>query len=116
MISVFFSLSFVLLTGFLAHKFIPLTVYYIPVWILYAVVNGTIATGLWVLGHECGHRAFSDNDLLNDGLGYILHTALLVPYFSWQHSHHVHHSKCNHLEVGETHVPLKEGSKGASTY
>jgi len=55
----------------------------LPVWIVFSIISGTIATGIWVLGHECGHGSFSDNWLLNDILGYILHTILLVPYFSW---------------------------------
>lgn len=32
---------------------------------------------------------------------------LLVPYFSWQRSHGVHHSRTNHASEGETHVPGK---------
>ena len=54
-----------------------------PVWVAYGIVTGTLATGCWVLAHECGHFAFSANKLLNDIVGYIFHTALLVPYFSW---------------------------------
>lgn len=83
LVSVGFSVSLTLFTGYLAYQFIPLQLAYLPLWILYSVVNGTFATGVWVLGHECGHKAFSENDLLNDILGYILHTPLLVPYFSW---------------------------------
>jgi len=82
-----------------------LTILAIPLWVAYAVVLGTIATGVWVVAHECGHGAFSDNKLLQDTVGYIFHTILLVPYFSWQRSHKVHHSRTNHLEEGETHVP-----------
>jgi len=102
-----FSVSLTLLTGFLAYKFIPLTAAWIPAWILYAIVNGTISIGVWVLGHECGHQSFSDNKWANDILGFILHTVYLVPYFNWQHSHHVHHSRTNHIDEGETHVPHK---------
>lgn len=78
-----YSLSSILAVGVLAHYVIPLEWWALPIWVLYACVNGTIATGLWVLGHECGHKAFSNSDLKNDLLGYILHTPLLVPYFSW---------------------------------
>lgn len=83
MISVFFSLSLVLCIGYFTEKLLPLSWAYLPIWIIYAAVNGTVATGLWVLGHECGHHAFSDNNLANDVLGYLLHTPLLVPFFSW---------------------------------
>ena len=53
-----------------------------PLWIAYAVVTGTVAMGLWVLAHECGHGAFSDVRWLQDTVGFVLHSFLLVPYFS----------------------------------
>tara|TARA_B100001989_G_C24497969_1_gene443241 strand:- start:95 stop:1180 length:1086 start_codon:yes stop_codon:yes gene_type:complete len=74
--------------------------------ILYSVVMGTVCMGLWVLGHECGHGAFGSNTFQNDIVGYILHSSLLVPYFSWKYSHEKHHKYCNHLTLGETHVPF----------
>ena len=61
--------------------------------------------GLWVIGHECGHHAFSQYKTINDCVGFLLHSVLLVPYFSWQRTHKVHHAKCNHILDGETHVP-----------
>jgi len=78
-------------------KLIPMTSLALPLWLLYAVVTGTVAMGLWVLAHECGHGAFSDNRLLQDGVGYALHSLLLVPYYSWQRSHAVHHAHTNHV-------------------
>lgn len=72
----------------------------------YSIVMGTVTTGLWVLGHECGHGAFGRNTLENDFFGFILHSFLLVPYFSWKYSHNKHHKYTNHLILGETHVPL----------
>ena len=93
--------------GLLAWRFIPLTLQWTPVWLAYAYVNGTIATGIWVVAHECGHRGFSEGTKAQDTLGYILHSALLVPYFSWQRSHAIHHGKTNHLIEGETHVPKR---------
>ncbi len=93
--------------GVLAWNFLPLTWIWAPVWLLYAVVAGTLATGAWVIAHECGHGAFSKNKLVQDAVGFSLHSALLVPYFSWQRSHAIHHAKTNHLSQGETHVPFR---------
>jgi len=77
----------------------------LPFWALYSAVTGTVAMGLWVLAHECGHGAFSKNKTIQDTVGYVLHSLFLVPYYSWQRSHAVHHQYTNHMELGETHVP-----------
>lgn len=85
----------------------------VPIWTAYAAVTGTVAMGLWVLAHECGHGAFSPNKKLQDAIGFILHSILLVPYFSWQRSHAVHHQYTNHMELGETHVPEELSEVGS---
>ena len=153
---------------------IPLKALWAPVWLAYAAFTGTVWTGMWVVAHECGHGAFSDDRQLQDAVGsaalsegrprslpaprplllvrakmgikgrangwdclqpvardgvsplslvprlfpahtawrplrragYALHTLLLVPYFSWQRSHAVHHQHTNHITKGETHVPV----------
>ncbi|MGB3411456.1 MAG: fatty acid desaturase [Microthrixaceae bacterium] len=90
-----------------AAVLLPMTWAWLPIWVLYAVATGTAATGVWVIAHECGHGAFSSNRRLEDGIGFVLHSVLLVPYFSWQRSHAVHHAKTNHLDEGETHVPKR---------
>jgi fatty acid desaturase len=74
-------------------------------WNFYAFWQGCILTGHWVIGHECGHGAFSANQTLNDIVGFVLHQALLVPYFGWQYTHAKHHRRTNHLTDGESHVP-----------
>jgi omega-6 fatty acid desaturase (delta-12 desaturase) len=74
-------------------------------WHLYAFFQGAALTGWWVLAHECGHGGFSASQLVNDCVGLVLHSVLLVPYFAWQYSHAKHHSKTNHLQDGETHNP-----------
>lgn len=76
-----------------------------PIWTAYSAVTGTVAMGLWVLAHECGHGAFSKNKALQDAVGYTIHSLMLVPYYSWQRSHAVHHQYTNNIEYGETHVP-----------
>ena len=91
--------------GLLVNAFVPVTLAYLPVWLAYAAANGTVAFGFWVVGHECGHGAFSDNLVLQDTVGFLIHSFCLTPYFSWQRSHAVHHSRVNHMHEGETHVP-----------
>jgi len=71
-----------------------------PIWAAYSAVTGTVAMGLWVLAHECGHGAFSKNKNLQDAVGYMIHSMMLVPYYSWQRSHAVHHQYTNHMELG----------------
>ena len=93
---------------------IPFTHRMIPIWILYAFLSGTTAMGFWVIAHECGHGAFSKNRFLETITGYLLHSLLLVPYFSWQRSHAVHHRYTNHITNGETHVPLVIDGNGIS--
>lgn len=89
------------------------SIWTLPIWTAYSAVTGTVAMGLWVLAHECGHGAFSPNKKLQDAIGFILHSALLVPYFSWQRSHAVHHQYTNHMELGETHVPEELSENGS---
>lgn len=88
--------------------FNPSNLLTLPFWTLYSLGTGTVAMGLWVLGHECGHGAFSTNKKLQDAVGYIIHSIMLVPYYSWQRSHAVHHMYCNDVDLGETHVPELE--------
>jgi hypothetical protein len=54
-----------------------------------APISGPRAAG-WAVVHECGHYAFSEHAALDDAVGFTLHKALLVPYFSWKHSHRRH--------------------------
>ncbi len=84
---------------------IALTWYNLFLWFLYAILQGTCMMGIWVIGHECNHGAPTDYTWLNDSIGFILHSALLVPYFSWQYTHKIHHRFTNHISKGETHVP-----------
>ncbi|KAL3841200.1 hypothetical protein ACJIZ3_025791 [Penstemon smallii] len=74
-------------------------------WALYWICQGCVLTGVWVIAHECGHHAFSNYQWLDDTVGLILHSTLLVPYFSWKYSHRRHHSNTGSLERDEVFVP-----------
>mmetsp|Transcript_46417 Transcript_46417/g.119804 ORF Transcript_46417/g.119804 Transcript_46417/m.119804 type:complete len:345 (+) Transcript_46417:153-1187(+) len=77
----------------------------IVLWPIYWWFQGVFATGVWVLAHECGHRAFARSKLVNDVVGLILHSFLLVPYHAWRISHASHHANTNSLERDEVFVP-----------
>ncbi|QUC22022.1 uncharacterized protein UV8b_06263 [Ustilaginoidea virens] len=71
----------------------------------YGFCQGIVWTGLWVIAHDCGHSAFSNSALLNDVVGFVLHSSLLAPYFSWKSTHRRHHIYANHIEKDLNYVP-----------
>mmetsp|Transcript_53877 Transcript_53877/g.78686 ORF Transcript_53877/g.78686 Transcript_53877/m.78686 type:complete len:424 (+) Transcript_53877:131-1402(+) len=75
------------------------------VWAAYWFCQGTVATGVWVIAHECGHQAFSDSERVNNFVGWVLHSALLVPYHSWRISHGKHHNNTGSCENDEVFNP-----------
>eukprot|EP00040_Diaphanoeca_grandis_P027473 m.156501 g.156501 ORF g.156501 m.156501 type:complete len:397 (-) comp30998_c0_seq1:333-1523(-) len=74
-------------------------------WPTYWWWQGAFFTGLWVIAHECGHRAFSPNKHFGDAVGWVLHSFLLVPYHSWRISHSKHHRSTNDMERDEVFIP-----------
>lgn len=54
------------------------TVARISLWALYGFWAGLFATGIWVIGHECGHQAFSESKTINNTVGWILHSAYVI--------------------------------------
>ncbi|KAJ3289603.1 hypothetical protein HDU79_003907 [Rhizoclosmatium sp. JEL0117] len=74
-------------------------------WFLYSVAQGIVCTGIWVIAHECGHGGFSASPSLNHAVGWVLHSALLVPYFSWKITHSKHHKACGNMDKDQVFVP-----------
>ncbi|XP_009781384.2 delta(12)-fatty-acid desaturase FAD2-like, partial [Nicotiana sylvestris] len=77
--------------------FIPSPYSYVA-WVSYWIVQGLVFSAIFVIAHERGHNAFCDYQWVNDTVGFILHSALLVPYFSWKNGHRRHHSNTSSLE------------------
>ncbi|KAI9729192.1 MAG: hypothetical protein M1834_007099 [Cirrosporium novae-zelandiae] len=71
----------------------------------YTIAGGIIMTGIWILAHECGHGAFSKSKRLNNVMGLILHSFLLVPYHSWRLTHSQHHKATGNLERDVVFIP-----------
>eukprot|EP00608_Synchroma_pusillum_P008975 CAMPEP_0198419982 /NCGR_PEP_ID=MMETSP1452-20131203/578_1 /TAXON_ID=1181717 /ORGANISM="Synchroma pusillum, Strain CCMP3072" /LENGTH=440 /DNA_ID=CAMNT_0044140127 /DNA_START=20 /DNA_END=1342 /DNA_ORIENTATION=+ len=83
----------------------------LPVWVPYVLypvywfVQGAVLTGVWVIAHECGHQAFSESELINNYVGTVLHSFLLVPYSSWRITHANHHGNTGSCENDEVFAP-----------
>jgi omega-6 fatty acid desaturase / acyl-lipid omega-6 desaturase (Delta-12 desaturase) len=97
--------TFYLFHNYVTPETIPSTPARAALWAVYTFVQGLFGTGLWVLAHECGHQSFSPSKVLNDTVGWICHSALLVPYFSWKISHGKHHKATGHMERDMVFVP-----------
>ncbi|CAG7833707.1 unnamed protein product [Allacma fusca] len=74
-------------------------------WPAYWFVQGAYMFGLWILAHECGHEAYSEYPLVNDIVGLVLHSFVLVPYHNWRISHRKHHMNTGSAENEEVFVP-----------
>ncbi|KAI1394397.1 fatty acid desaturase-domain-containing protein [Hypoxylon trugodes] len=74
-------------------------------WTVYGFLQGLVGVGIWILAHECGHGAFSMHRRLNDFVGWVLHSSLLVPFFSWKFSHARHHRFTGHMQKDMAFVP-----------
>ncbi|CCU76281.1 putative Delta(12) fatty acid desaturase, partial [Blumeria hordei DH14] len=97
--------TFVIFHKYVTPVFVPSLAARTILWALYTFIQGLFATGLWVLAHECGHQSFSTSKILNDTTGWICHSALLVPYFSWKISHGKHHKATGNMERDMVFVP-----------
>ncbi len=102
------------LQQFISHPALPSFAPFL-LWPLYWAAQGCVLTGLWVIAHECGHRAFSDNVEFGDFVGLLLHSFLLVPYHSWRISHAKHHANTNSMENDEVFIPYTRSEVGDFT-
>jgi omega-6 fatty acid desaturase (delta-12 desaturase) len=58
----------------------------VALWSLYGFWTGLFATGLWVIGHECGHQSFSESKTINNTVGWIVHSSCVFIFsqnFFW---------------------------------
>ncbi|KAJ7738393.1 delta-12 fatty acid desaturase protein [Mycena metata] len=81
-------------------------------WSLYGFWAGLFGTGIWVIGHEAGHQAYSESKFINNTVGWILHSALGVPYHSWRITHAKHHASTAHMTQDQVWVPKTRSQSG----
>lgn len=77
-------------------------------WPIYWFAQGTMFWALFLIGHDTGHGSFSDSPLLNNVVGHLVHSWILVPYHGWRISHRTHHNNHGNVDKDEAWVPVAE--------
>eukprot|EP00850_Spirogloea_muscicola_P014791 SM000108S14235 [mRNA] locus=s108:416702:419356:- [translate_table: standard] len=78
-------------------------------WYLYPLVYAYMSaavTGLFVIGHDCGHNSFSRSQLVNDVVGTLVFAPLVYPFEPWRIKHNTHHSHTNKLLIDTAWQPF----------
>ncbi|KAG0578485.1 hypothetical protein KC19_4G026400 [Ceratodon purpureus] len=84
-------------------------------WPVYWFAQGTMFWAFFVLGHDCGHQSFSSSKTVNNIVGHVLHSFILVPYHGWRISHRTHHANHGHVHNDESWYPVTESMYKAPT-
>lgn len=74
---------------------------------LFWIFTGTVLTGFFVVGHDCGHRSFAKHRWVNDWVGHAFMLPLIYPFHSWRILHNLHHAHTNKLDVDNAWQPFK---------
>lgn len=85
--------------------------YYLDSWLFFPIfwlMQGTMFWALFVVGHDCGHGSFSRVKWLNNLIGHLSHTPILVPYHGWRISHRTHHANTGNIDTDESWYPVTE--------
>ena len=77
---------------------------------LFWLAQGTMFWALFVVGHDCGHGSFSKHKWLNNLIGHLSHTPILVPYHGWRISHRTHHANTGNIDTDESWYPISEAT------
>ncbi|MBD1859932.1 MULTISPECIES: fatty acid desaturase [Leptolyngbya] len=84
---------------------------YLDSWLFFPIfwfAQGTMFWALFVVGHDCGHGSFSKHKWLNNLIGHLSHSPILVPFHGWRISHRTHHSNTGNIDTDESWYPVTE--------
>jgi omega-6 fatty acid desaturase (delta-12 desaturase) len=70
---------------------------YWALYLLLLVPAAGLLVRLFLIQHDCGHRAFLPNRSANDWLGRALSIITITPYDYWRDNHAIHHATSGHL-------------------
>lgn len=84
---------------------------YLDSWLFFPIfwfAQGTMFWALFVVGHDCGHGSFSKHKWLNNLIGHLSHSPILVPFHGWRISHRTHHANTGNIDTDESWYPVTE--------
>lgn len=96
---IFFVAQFVLL------KLAIVSLVYIALAVLISFFQGLTYLSLWLIGHDCGHQSFSTHKKLNQLIGSISTSFMLMNYENFRRSHNMHHNFVGNIEREEAFGP-----------
>ncbi|MEO1591230.1 MAG: fatty acid desaturase [Cyanobacteria bacterium J06632_22] len=89
---------------------------YLNSWLFFPifwVAQGTMFWALFVVGHDCGHGSFSKYKWLNNWVGHLSHSPILVPYHGWRITHRHHHANTGNMDTDESWFPVGQSDYDA---
>lgn len=69
-------------------------------WPLSWLITGFALTGVFVLGHDCGHYSMFRRKWISTVLGHICFGPSIYPFYAWKYAHDAHHKYTNQLNPG----------------
>lgn len=63
-----------------------------------SILLGFCVCGLFIIGHDCGHKSFSKNIRYNNFVGHLTTSWVLWPFHVWRIDHDNHHKNTNHID------------------
>jgi omega-6 fatty acid desaturase (delta-12 desaturase) len=96
--------AFTSIGGFIATCATMYLIADVSYWIVLALapVAAGFLVRIFIIQHDCGHRAFFRSKRWNDGLGFVCSLFTLTPYASWRRQHAGHHNVWNNLDRRNT--------------
>ena len=93
--------SWLILDFLMFGAFLYLT-YWVDNWVIGSFIGifltGFVLTGLFVIGHDAGHRAFSSSLRINNIVGHLTTSLMFWPFHLWRIAHNHHHKHTNHVD------------------
>lgn len=64
----------------------------------FAIFSGIMFMGIFVIGHDAGHRSFSSSNKVNNLVGHLTTSLCLWPFHVWRLSHDLHHRHTHNIK------------------